>query len=103
MEIEADILPVQTRLNQKCRLYALRTTTFLENHQIRQRIPHSYPPESNIGEEVQENKYLDWDQKAGSDQRTNKRHPTQLIRILSEVLEWIPPETDLNNFFLKVP
>ena len=67
MELKADIEPVKVRLNKKCRKYALRVITLPENHPVRQRTPHSYPPEEISGQEILiELNYLDWNQNSHS-------------------------------------
>ena len=61
MELEADIESVKIRLNKKCRKYALRVITLPENHLVRQRTPHSYPPEETSEQKILiELNYLDW-------------------------------------------
>ena len=86
MELEADIEPVKVRLNKKCRKYALRVIILPENHPVRQRTPHSYPPEEISGQEIPiELNYLDWNQNSHS-----QKHSTQLIRVLNSISTLIP-------------
>ena len=67
MKLKADIESVKIRLNKKCRKYALRVITLPENHPVRQRTPHSYPPEEISGQEILiELNYLDWNQNSHS-------------------------------------
>jgi len=94
MELEANIPPVQVRLNQKCRNYALRVTTLSEDHPIRQRTPTSFPPEYSSGQDIPlESSYSDWNQLSA-----RKPHPTQLIKVLNSIATSIPTHPALETW-----
>ena len=83
MELESALLPPSIRFDKTCMMYALRVTTLSENHPIRQRTPYNYPPGYESGQDIDENHHLDWNQLANS--QNNKRHSTQLIKILNSI------------------
>jgi len=49
IEIEANIPPPGIRLNKKIRNYALKVIQIKENHLIRAKTPINYPPNFQIG------------------------------------------------------
>ena len=67
------------KFQKTCRLYALRIACMTENHSIRQRTPITFSPEYQTEIDLNENKFLDWNE---TSIQTMKKHPTQLIRIL---------------------
>ncbi len=64
MQIEAEIPPVEVRLDQKCKNYAIRTVGLPEKHPIRKRTPISYPPQyvTGLDLDLDAAKYLDWNE-----------------------------------------
>ena len=101
MEIEASLAPPATRFNKICRSYVLRTTDFVESHAIRSRLPKNFfLNKGNM--EIDRSRFLDWNtpisqnplgsKRSREDRddpeyrpRNVKKHPTQLVRLLSMV------------------
>ena len=103
MEVEASLAPPATRFNKICRSYALRTADFVKSHAIRSRLPENFfLNKGNM--EIDRSRFLDWDtpinqedppfgRKRTRDDRDDpdyrprniKKHPTQLVRLLSMV------------------
>ena len=103
MEIESHVLPVKLRLLMKNQKYAIRLLKIAENNPIYQRIPNTYSIKfENIGFDTSlwNNKYAEWNE---DEKQTNKRHPSQLIRVLHSVSD-IVHKTDKfeqSNHFIK--
>jgi len=90
MQIEAEIPPVEVRLDQKCENYAIRIVELPEKHSIRKRTPISYPPQYSTGLDLDLNasKYLDWNETKADLPRKAKKckdRLTQIYRILNKV------------------
>ena len=90
MQIEAEIPPVEVRLDQKCKNYAIRIVGLPEKHPIRKRTPISYPPQypTGLDLDLDASKYLDWNEtKSDLPQKAKKckDRPTQIYRILNKV------------------
>jgi len=90
MQIEAEIPPIEVRLDQKCKNYAIRIVGLPEKHPIRKRTPISYPPQYSIGLnlDLDASKYLDWNETKSDLPRKAKKckdRPTQIYRILNKV------------------
>jgi len=90
MQIEAEIPPVEVRLDQKCKNYAIQIVGLPEKHSIRKRTPISYPPQYSTGLDLDLNasKYLDWNETKADLPRKAKKckdRPTQIYRILNKV------------------
>jgi ribonuclease HI len=98
MEIEASLPPPETRLNKICRAYALRTIDFNKQHAIKNRLPNSFF--LNQGNYIEnQSRFLGWkdhivptkatiNSREDPDYRPSgrtKKHPTQLIKILSMI------------------
>jgi hypothetical protein len=98
MKIEAAICPSIVRFQKACRLYALRIACMTENHPIRQRTSITYPPEYQTGLDLDENKFLDWNETSF---QTRKKHPTQLVRILHTLSDLLPNTPKLEEYSLK--
>ena len=101
MEIESHILPVKLRLLMKNQKYAIRLLKIAENNPICQRIPSFYTVKfENVGFDTSlwNNRYAEWNE---DEKKSNKPHPSQLIRILHSVSD-IVHKTDefesVNNF-----
>jgi len=113
MEIEASLPPPAARFNKICRSYALRTADFVKSHAIRSRLPENFfLNQGNM--EIDRSKFLDWNtpisqgpqalgrKRAREDRddpdyrpRNTRKHPTQLIRLLSLVApqpSWRPQD-----------
>jgi len=95
MEIEVAICPPIVRFQKTCRLYALRIACMTENHSIRQRTPITFSPEYQTGIDLDENKFLDWNE---TSIQTMKKHPTQLIRILHTLSDLLPNTPKLKEY-----
>ena len=90
MQIEAEIPPVEVRLDQKCKNYAIRVVGLPEKHPIRKRTPISYPPQYSTGLNLDLNasKYLDWNEsRLNLHQKVKKCKDrlTQIYQILNKV------------------
>ena len=103
MEIESHVLPVKLRLLMKNQKYAIRLLKIAENNPICQRIPNTYSIKfENIGFDTSlwNNKYAEWNE---DEKQTNKRHPSQLIRVLHSVSDIVhkTDEFEQSNHFIK--
>ena len=103
MEIESHVLPVKLRLLMKNQKYAIRLLKIAENNPICQRIPNKYSIKfENIGFDTSlwNNKYAEWNE---DEKQTNKRHPSQLIRVLHSVSDIVhkTDEFEKSNHFIK--
>lgn len=94
MELESALISPAIRLQSNCRKYALRITTLSENHPIRQRTPMEFPPGYGTEQDIDETKHLNWN---SQESQSRKKHPTQLIKILSTISEFIPHRMDLED------
>src|SRR5215469_6768436 len=104
MEIEASLPPPAARFNKICRSYVLRTADFVKSHAIRSRLPENFfLNQGNM--ETDRSRFLDWNIPINQDpslglvrKRTRedrddpdyrsgliRKHPTQLVRLLSMV------------------
>ncbi|MCJ1260064.1 hypothetical protein MMC24_007904 [Lignoscripta atroalba] len=66
MKIEINILPVNIRLDQKCKLYAIRVITLPENHTVRKKTPRSYPSEYETDRTDEDTNFLQWNEDSES-------------------------------------
>ena len=103
MEFESHILPVILRLLMKNQEYAIRLLKIAENNRICQRIPNTYSMKfENIGFDTSlwNNKYAEWNE---DEKKTNKRHSSQLIRVLHSVSDIVhkTDEFEQSNNFIK--
>jgi len=81
LDVEASIVPLEIRLNNMQRRYALRALYLDKNHPIRIRAPDSYLPEDFFGREVEGSKYLEW-----VENKTDKRtYNTTIDLILARI------------------
>ena len=114
MQIEAEVLPPELRLRQKCNNYALRLTTLAENHPTRRRLPRTYPPGYETGDDTFDDnlKWLDWDEsnnncstcknsfsgsckKCKKSKERTRNHPTQLLRVIHGVSGLLNHDTNI--------
>ena len=102
MEVEASIAPPIVRINKICRSYVLRSIDFRNHHAIKKRLPTTFF--LNQGEyDIDVSRFLDWTtpinhtntppiqldraNRGDPDYRSQniKKHPTQLVRLLSMI------------------
>jgi ribonuclease HI len=104
MEVEASLPPPAIRLDKICRSYTMRTIDFNNQHAIKKRLPKTFfLNQGNF--DIDTSRYLDWstpayqrntpinldpvDRRDREDpdyrSRNIRKHPTQLIRLLSMV------------------
>jgi len=69
-----------------------------ENHSIRQRTFITYSSEYQTGLDLDENKFLDWNETSF---QTRKKHPTQLVRILHTLVDLLSNTSKLEKYSLK--
>ena len=99
MELESALIPPNIRLQSNCMKYALRIATLSENHPIRQRTPMEFPPGYASGQDIDENKHLNWNQQ---ESQNRKKYSTQLIKTLSTIGEFIPNRLDLEDLSCQI-
>ena len=125
MEIEASLPPPATRFDKICRSYVLRTADFNKSHAIRSRLPETFfLNQGNM--EIDRSRFLDWNTPICQDPlglsrkrtreerddpeyrpRNIRKHPTQLIRLLSMVAfhPWqtqSPPEVNPSHVLIDM-
>src|SRR6059058_4990078 len=72
MKLEAAIPPPKIRFNKICMNYSLRIMQLFKNHPIRTRVSTSFPPYNN-GNELDWDKYLDWNEKEQEKKKKKKK------------------------------
>jgi len=69
-----------------------------ENHSIRQRTFIIYSSEYQTELDLNENKFLDWNETSF---QTRKKHPAQLVRILHNLVDLLSNTSKLEEYSLK--
>lgn len=89
LETELAILPVNIRLDQTQRMYAMRTISMPATHPIRKLLPETFPGAEDQ-EEDNENRHTHWYQK-------NNKHGNRLDRNLSTINKWIQQQDQIES------